>query len=293
MSSPDLQTVVIACPNCGTRYQVPIATLGLTGREVRCAQCSKSWHALAAAEHDDSMFAAEEEKALDAAFEAAQKAEATSPQPAPAQPALPPEAEQTIEDVRAALAPKPKPPAPNPADQAKLTKSRHAFERRLEAIRNSLPLAKLRRLARIAGAIVLVLLFAIGIAGRVEIVRQFPELAGLYSALGLRVNVIGLEFENVKTLMSLRQGKNVILVTARIRSAAAASVRVPPVLVTLFGEDGNILLEWTVIPEAGEMEPGEVMDFSSEVNSPPEGAARVRLSFTTGSDTAAMTAKVS
>ena len=37
MSSPDLQTVVIACPNCGTRYQVPYATIGAAGREVQCA----------------------------------------------------------------------------------------------------------------------------------------------------------------------------------------------------------------------------------------------------------------
>lgn len=296
MSSPDLQTVVIACPNCGTRYQVPIATLGLTGREVRCAQCSKSWHALATAEQEDAMFAPEEEKALDAAFEAAQKAVAPAPiapppaVPAPAEPAN--GQDKTLADIRAALAPKPKLQAPSAADQAKLKNSRHAFELRLEALRNSLPMAKLRRVARLAGALVLAAILGIGFFGRYEIVRLVPELAAIYSAIGLRVNIVGLEFEDIKTLMSLRQGKNVILVTARIRSATTKPVAVPLILVTLLDEAGTVLLEWTVQPQGNEMSPGDIMDFSSELSSPPAGAARVRLSFTTGG-TAASSAKVS
>jgi predicted Zn finger-like uncharacterized protein len=112
MSSPDLQTVVIACPNCGTRYQVPFATIGAAGREVQCAQCSNPWHAMAdepppaaVEEDDDRLFAAGEETALDAAFEAEARGAA---------PALPPtiqtdaEPDQTLADIRAALAPKPK-----------------------------------------------------------------------------------------------------------------------------------------------------------------------------------------
>ncbi len=47
MNSPDPQTTVIACPHCGTRYQVPRATLGAGGRVVQCAHCQKSWQARA------------------------------------------------------------------------------------------------------------------------------------------------------------------------------------------------------------------------------------------------------
>ena len=74
MTSPDLQTVVIACPNCGTRYQVPFATIGAAGREVQCAQCSKHWHAMAdeppppAVIDEDILFAKDDEAELDAAF---------------------------------------------------------------------------------------------------------------------------------------------------------------------------------------------------------------------------------
>ena len=46
-------------------------------------------------------------------------------------------------------------------------------------------------------------------------------------------------------------------------------------------DKGTTLYEWTVSPKVAEMDPGEVMDFSTEVNSPPAGAVKVRLSFTT------------
>jgi len=58
-------------------------------------------------------------------------------------------------------------------------------------------------------------------------------------------------------------------------------VPVPPVLVSLLDASGKALYEWTVTPNAAEMDPGEVMDFTTEVNSPPDGAVSVRLSFTT------------
>src|SRR6185369_5835121 len=87
MSSADLATVVIACPHCGTRYQVPYATLGANGRDVQCAQCGRSWHAEAGAPPPpaidaDLLFPAEE-AGLDFQFEEEERNAA----PVPAVPA--------------------------------------------------------------------------------------------------------------------------------------------------------------------------------------------------------------
>ncbi|MEO6394468.1 MAG: MJ0042-type zinc finger domain-containing protein [Devosia sp.] len=281
MSSPDLQTAVIACPHCGTRYQVPHATLGAAGREVQCAQCGKSWHARAEAPASDAMFTPEEEHALDTAFEAEQR------QLAPPAPVRDPEHERTLAQIRAAIAPRPKlvPPPSDSAsslDPALEKQSRRALEERLATVRQGLPLARLRRGARTAALVVLVLLLGIGLLGRVEIVRAFPQLAGIYAAVGLGVNIVGLEFTGTKTLMSLRDGKSVMQVDTTIRSVSSDIVAVPPVLVTLLDATGGVLFEWTVIPKIREMEPGEMLEFSTELNTPPEGAATVRLSFTNG-----------
>jgi hypothetical protein len=96
------------------------------------------------------------------------------------------------------------------------------------------------------------------------------------------VNVIGLTIEDAKTINTLREGKMVMQISAKIRSVAGQPVTVPPVLVSLLGDSGNTVYEWTVAATIKEIDPGEVLDFSTEVNTPPAGASRVRLSFAAG-----------
>lgn len=283
MSSTGLATVVIACPHCGTRYQVPSGTLGPDGREVQCAQCTKSWHARPVQPSEprpapkDPIFSADDERALDEAFEAEQRK-------TPQRTLLDPEHEKTLAEIRAAIAPRV--PAPNAIahDPAELKSSHVAFEQRLEAIRSSLPMARVRRSARMIALGAVIVLIAALLLFRVDLVRTFPSLAGAYAAFGLPVNVVGLQFENANTLMTIRNGVQVMKVTASIRSVASGTVKVPPVLVTLLDSNSIAVYEWTVVSALPEMQPGEVADFSTEVNAPPEGAVRVRLSFTSTTD---------
>jgi predicted Zn finger-like uncharacterized protein len=288
MSSPDLATVVIACPNCGTRYQVPHATIGPAGREVQCAQCGKPWHATADAPPppaivDDLLFSSEDEAALDESFEAVATV-AAPPRPLPA--AMPMDAEhaRTLAEIRAAIAPRAAKANANALDPALLTKSVQAFDKRQASITRALPMARLRRLARLAALVTLLSMLVFGFALRTNIVGTFPALAGLYAAMGLPVNVTGLEFEGAKTLTSLRDGKTIMTITAHIRSVSGGTVDVPPVLVSLFDAKGGSIYEWTVAPQAADLNPGEVLDFSTEVDAPPDGAVTVRLSFTNPRD---------
>lgn len=285
MSSADLATVVITCPHCGTRYQVPHSTLGSSGREVQCAQCGQSWHAEADAPPppaiDPDLMFPKDEDALDFAFEETERTMA--PAVALPPPSLPidPDHERTLAEIRAAIAPKPKKKSVNALDPAVLNRAREEFDRRQRKVIGRLPLARMRRTARLAAFVLLVSIMVLGFSLRTDLVRWFPAMAGLYSAMGLPVNIVGLEFENSKTINTLREGKIVMQVSARIRSIASRPVPVPPVLVSLLDASGKALYEWTVTPNAAEMDPGEVMDFTTEVNSPPDGAVSVRLSFTT------------
>ena len=279
--------VVIECPKCGTRYQLPPDAIGPKGRKVACAHCGEAWQAKAlppakTATDPDTLFDAAQEEALDAAFTEAEEAA-----PSPPADAVPSEAEPEGEDLRsmaeikAAIAPRPR-PAVSPRIDAVDRKRQKDFDRRQAAIGRQLPLAKVRRSVRIASVMALLLIVVGGIALRVEIVKRFPDLAGLYEAVGLGVNIIGLEFRDVKTLVVLRNGSSVMQVDARIYSVAPRSVVVPPVLVTLLDEGGASVYEWSVMPEVRDLEPGEVVDFSTQLTSPPAAATRVRLTFTDG-----------
>lgn len=299
MAAPQSKTVVIICPHCATRYQVPAETVGNKGRQVQCAHCGKAWQAFAEkiieptppkavpptvvkasppAKDPDRMFDAAAEAELDAEFEAEQKAAAAI---AAGEPGTPPEQARSIEEIKAAIAPKPpeEKPVAKPADVQAEKKRQKAFDQRKDMLARQLPLARVRRTLRITGLVTLALLIGCGFSFRTDIVRMFPDLAGTYEALGLGVNVIGLEFRDVKTLLALRRGADVMQVDARIYSVAPGTVNVPPVVVTLLNDENLPLYEWSVMPSVPSLASGEIVDFSSQVTAPPEGATKVRLTF--------------
>lgn len=289
MAAPLPSTVVIECPKCGTRYQLPAETIGPRGRKVACAHCGETWQAkgtplMPSTSTTDDRLDPEAEAALDAAFTAAEP-------PAEPPPVEDPNEEgrlKTIAAIKAAIAPKPGPgesPSEGPLDAAGEQGRRRAFAQRLAALSRRSPLGRARRLARIVAVAALIILIVGAVVFRTEIVRWAPDLAGAYEALGLGVNVVGLEFRDVTTLVTLRGGQNVMQVDGRIYSVAARNVTVPPVLVTLLDERGATLYEWSTRPMVRVLEPGEVADFSAQLTAPPPDAKLVRLTFTNGSGT--------
>jgi len=263
---------------------VPVETLGPRGREVQCAHCSKSWPAVPGMggktpPDPDQLFDETAERDLDAAF--AQEEQAVAAAAMPEIEAAADEPVRSIEEIKAALAPKTKPDEPQVDPKAK-TRRDKAFARRQISLTAKLPVARIRRGARLATLGLLMTLIVAGVAFRTEVVRNFPALAGTYAALGMEVNIVGLEFRDTRTLMALRSGANVLKIDARIYSVAARPVVVPPVVVTLLNDSGVALYEWSVAPETRDLEPGEVVDFTTQLGSPPAGATRVRLTFSGG-----------
>lgn len=293
MRSPQPLTVVIACPHCGTRYQVPPETLGSTGRKVSCAHCGKAWLAEAQIAppppDEDKLFTPSEEEALDREFKAIEHRTGIAEVPASLRGAMPdgappPEVVRSIAEIKAAIAPKPVEPAPAPP--AKPTAAEKAangkLEKRQRAVARGLPAAKLFRMIRIAAVCLLVAVVAGGLLFRTEIVRLAPSMAGVYSAIGMGVNVVGLEFSDVSTLMSRRGDSDVISVTATIRGVEPRRVVVPPVVVSLLDAEGASIYQWSVMPPAADVEPGEAVAFSAELAAPPKGAKQLRLGFAAG-----------
>lgn len=279
MVQAELKGVVIVCPHCGTRYQLSAETIG-GGRLVQCASCQRSWHARVpggvsfppfTAEQTDTLFSEDAEAELDETFEAEQR-KASEPWLR-----VVASADAPLGHVAEAAPVTPVSPPDEPTTEQKKTLSK----RRL-SMRRSLPMNRVRRVVRIGGLLVLAGVIGGGIAFRTEIVRQVPDLAGLYEAVGLGVNVIGLEFRDVRTLRAMRDGEEILSVQARIVGVWPRRVVVPPVVVTLLDDAGRPLYEWSVTPVARDLQAGEAVSLQTSLTAPPASADTVRLTFTNG-----------
>ena len=275
--------MIITCPHCQTKYQVTYEAIGSAGRKVQCAQCQQAWQQRAL--DKETPPTPEQKKASDAITEdglddAMAAEERSVKEEAERFTALEKAAEEA--QHRAAVAAK--------VETAVLRKRQKDFRRRQSAMVAELPLAKLRRSMRIGGTLMLVGIIATGYFGRVMVVEKFPAMAGVYAAVGLGVNVVGLDFSNVSTLQSLRDGKEVLAVSAQIVGLMSEPVVVPAVVVTLLDSNGQGIYEWSVTPAVRDLMAGERATFDTQLTMPPGDATSVRLSFAGGQSIPLVTA---
>ena len=263
--------MIITCPHCQTKYQVTYEAIGSAGRKVQCAHCQEAWQQ-PPIEKDPPTPAAKQafeaivEDGLDDALVAEEKAVAAEL------------AKRIAKEEEARLQ-----ADAGKIDPAVIRTRQRAFSRRQHAVWAEQPLARLRRGMRAALALVLCAVLAAAYFGRVQVVQRYPAMAGVYEAVGLGVNVIGLDFTDVTTLRTLRDGKEVLIVSAQIIGLEARPVPVPAVVVTLIGANGQGVYEWSVTPAVRDLMAGERATFDTQLTLPPGDAARVRLSFAGGS----------
>lgn len=335
MSSAQTALIVIVCPHCGTRYQVPPETIG-KGRQVSCAHCGRTWKAEApklrrdtsksAAKpapkpalrevpkpkpkpvENDALFDETSEAELDKAFAAAETADSPNETTQPAKTHekskdgglgeaikhllpkadLQAEAMRSIAQIKAALAPKLEqarnapvsgdaeaettaPPAPHTA--------RGKVRQRQMQLTRDLPGNRMRRLARVGSISALALVLTSSFFLRTDIVRALPDLAGLYEAVGLKVNVVGLDFSSVETTRAQRPEGDTLEVRAKIRPVEPYAVAVPQVVISLFDHDDRQVYQWGVTPSVPSLSAGDSLEFSAELPNPPEQAVKAVLSF--------------
>ncbi|WP_323014752.1 zinc-ribbon domain-containing protein [Devosia sp.] len=257
--------MIITCPHCQTKYQVAYEAIGSAGRKVQCAHCRQAWQQEPVQPEDadqlpETVFDALAEDGLDEAMVEEERAVAQETAQS-----------RNNDDLQRRLAAS--------VDPALIRKRQKAFSRRRSAMEAELPLARLRRSLRVIGALLLVGVLGTAYFGRVQVVERFPDMAGLYAALGLGVNVVGLDFSDLTSLRTQRDGKEVLVVSAQIVGLARNPVAVPPVVVTLIDDKGQGIYEWSTTPSVRDLMGGERSSFDTQLTQPPKAAARVRLSF--------------
>jgi predicted Zn finger-like uncharacterized protein len=241
--------MILTCPSCGTRYSVDGAKFPSQGRTVRCAKCGHSWHQAPEAESEPEVVV--------------QDAPTAVPPPEAASGAIPGSAPDSVPDPVAAS-------------------STRAYAPSAAAEQPRTPLGpKLAVVAGWIGLIVVVLLIgASAVRYRQDIAVIWPQSAGVYSTLGLKVNASGIDFQAVSYKRETEDNQTVLSVSGTIVNTGSRALPVPQtVRVTLSDAGNRELYHWTFKPNATVLKAGQSVPFTTRLSSPPAAAAHLEVRF--------------
>ena len=273
----------IICPHCTTSYAIDLATLGATGRTVRCSRCKEVWLARPEDATEVAALAPAMAEAggpsgpLDAAAEwdALAREEEDQETPVVDSPSISGdwEASDTGETDWPSIA---RPDA---------TDGETGRRRRLSGLRNLLKPAALFRAqgkpfiglptaCAAMGALVLAL-----IIWRVDVVRLLPQTATFYKIVGLDVNLRGLMFKDVKITTETVEGKPVLVIEGVITGDARKPVELPRLRFSVRDAQGTEVYAWNAVLEQSVLKPGEKAWFKSRLASPPPEGRNIDIRF--------------
>ena len=109
--------------------------------------------------------------------------------------------------------------------------------------------------------------------------RVAPPLAGAYAAIGLPVNLNGLQWRDVKTRVVVESAQRVLAVEGEIRNLRDHTRPVPDIELSLRDDDGREVYRWSTPAPKANLTQNETIQFRARLASPPDTARAVRVHF--------------
>lgn len=135
----------------------------------------------------------------------------------------------------------------------------------------------------------LLIVDALLVGWRSEVVRVLPQTASFYALFGLPVNLRGLLFEGVSTTAEQYEGVPILVVAGTIANDTRKIVDVPRLQFIVRNAAKQEIYSWSAVPARGALPPGEAAPFRSRLASPPPEARDVLVRFVTQGDLVART----
>jgi hypothetical protein len=123
------------------------------------------------------------------------------------------------------------------------------------------------------------LAFMAALGLRETAVRAVPPLARAYAAIGLPVNLRGLEIHDLTSSLLQDASGSVLTVEGKIVNIRPRAVAVPPVRIGVEGSDGHEIYTWTTAVPKAWLAEGETIDFRARLTTPPADAHTVLVKF--------------
>jgi predicted Zn finger-like uncharacterized protein len=237
--------MILTCASCATRYYADEASIPPQGRSVRCAACGNTWRV-------------EKELVLDNG----------SAQPATFvdEPKL---TREQIERARRASA-----GAGSPTAQAR---ARQIQRQRLEKLRTA-------AVAWGAAGASLVVLLTGAVVFRQGVAKVWPNTASAYAAMGLSVNITGLEFSDLAIERNEEGQTHTLTVSGAVRNIGGAVKDAPVLRFGLLDRNADEVHTWLVSLGGPPIPPGGARQFSTVIKSPPVSAVDLEATFATASE---------
>jgi hypothetical protein len=144
----------------------------------------------------------------------------------------------------------------------------------------ALPEPRRDRAPIIATLVAVILGAAALIAMRERIVRILPPTATAFRALGMPVNLVGLELRDVRSRIAMDGVRRVLVTEGEIVNVRRERTAVPAIALAVRGSNGLDRYSWTTPAPKARLEPGEKIAFRARLASPPEDGADVLVHFT-------------
>jgi predicted Zn finger-like uncharacterized protein len=268
--------MILTCPSCDKRFQVPDGAVGPAGRKVRCSSCRHVW------------------------FQAPETAPAETPVPAEA-PVVPAPTEPEP------MAPRPQAPEPLPApsddddaDAGQDDSVAMPWPTPDDMARHRAPEFDITRVVgpSKAGAddrpgrgglwllfAVVLLVVALGAAlyyWRDQVMRAVPQSIPAYAAAGLIAppNSSGLRLDDVAFEVVEDDGNKSLIVTGRVLNEAGEVKQLPMLRGELLDANGQVVTFWVFPASDGVLGPGEQTSFRDVYPNPPVSGSETDLFVT-------------
>jgi predicted Zn finger-like uncharacterized protein len=246
--------MILTCTSCSTRYYADDAAIGPTGRTVRCAACGFSWFA---------------EPQLELRTQAVT---AKASEVRPEGPQQEPLTRERVERLRRAA----EQPGPAPSAAAKF-RAQQAERMRRERMRAAVVVWGATGAALAASATGMV-------AFRQDVAELWPRSASAFAALGLDVNVYGLEFYDLAVERDFDGATPILLVSGEVRNIGRDAKLAPPVRISLRDTRSHEIFELVNVVTDQPIEAGASIPFQIRVENPPEDAVDLEATFASFSE---------